>query len=72
MASRISEVLEILTDGRWHMLSEIKERTRLSECQIKKIVTFLKEYKFVATDDKDKEVKLEPVIWDFLREETTS
>jgi DNA-binding IclR family transcriptional regulator len=71
-ASQISEILEILTDGRWHMLDEIQRKTRLNNAQIEKIMTFLQKYEFVAVDETGKEVRLLDTVREFLNEKTTS
>jgi DNA-binding IclR family transcriptional regulator len=58
--------LEILSDGRWHLLEEIRQKTKLNDNQIQQITTFLKEYEFVAMDETKKEMKLEEAVKKFL------
>jgi hypothetical protein len=54
--------LEILSDGRWHMLEEIQQKVKLNSDQIQQIVAFLREYEFVIIDDLKKEMKLEKTV----------
>jgi DNA-binding IclR family transcriptional regulator len=64
--SKIAQVLEVLEDGRWHALSEIQEKTGLSESQIQQTVAFLKEYGFIVVNEAGREIKLEEIVREFL------
>jgi DNA-binding IclR family transcriptional regulator len=59
MARKIAEILEILSDGQWHMLEEIQHEMKLDESQIWQIAEFLKEYEFITINETKKEMKLE-------------
>jgi predicted transcriptional regulator len=48
----MAEVLEILDDGHWHLISELQTETNLNASQSKKIIEFLKAYEFVTVDQK--------------------
>ena len=69
---RIAEILEILNDGKWHLIEEIHVRMHLGENQVQQIVAFLKEYEFVALDRKKKEIRLEDAVRKFLMQTATS
>ena len=69
---KIAEVLEMLEDGRWHTLKEIREKIKLSENKIQQIVEFLKGYGFVLMDEKKGWIKLDETVREFLRQTATS
>jgi len=69
---KIAEVLEMLEDGRWHTLKEIREKIKLSENKIQQIVEFLKGYGFVLMDEEKGWVKLDETVKEFLRQTATS
>ena len=65
-ARKIGEILEMLSDGQWHMLEEIQQRMKLDESQIRQIADFLKEYEFITIDEAKKGIKLEKSVREFL------
>ena len=69
---KIAEVLEMLEDGRWHTLKEIREKIKLSENKIQQIVEFLKGYGFVLMNEEKGWVKLDETVKEFLRQTATS
>jgi len=69
---KIAEVLEMLEDGRWHTLKEIREKIKLSENKIQQIVEFLKGYGFVLIDEEKSWIKLDETVKEFLRQTATS
>ena len=69
---KITEVLEMLEDGRWHTLKEIREKIKLSENKIQQIVEFLKGYGFVLMDEEKGWIKLDETVKEFLRQTATS
>jgi hypothetical protein len=68
---RIAEVLEILYDGQWHLTEEIRNKTKLTENQVKQIADFLQKYDFVAIDEANDKVRLNDDVRKFLRQTTT-
>jgi DNA-binding IclR family transcriptional regulator len=70
--SKIGKILEILSDEKWHRVEEIQQKMKLNENQLQQIIRFLKEYSFIVTDEKDKEIKLEETVRIFLKQEATS
>ena len=58
MASKIVNALEILKDGKWHTLAEIRQKLGINEEQIKRTTEFLTEYEFVISDEEKKRIKL--------------
>ncbi len=68
---RIAEILEILNDGQWHLLAEIKKRMKLTDGQIKQVADFLREYNFVTIDDANSKVKINEDVRKFLSQSAT-
>ena len=72
MALKIEEVLEMLSDGEWHSLEEIRKKMNLNRNQIQQIAGFLKQYEFVRVDETEKRMRIEEAVRKFLVEEATS
>jgi predicted transcriptional regulator len=68
----MAEVLEILDDGHWHLMSDVQTETNLNASQSKEIIEFLKAYEFVTVDQKKNRVKLKEAVRKFLTQEVTS
>jgi hypothetical protein len=68
---RIAEILEILNDGQWHLLAEIRKRMKLTDGQIKQVADFLREYNFVTIDDANSKAKLNEDVRKFLSQSAT-
>ena len=71
MVSKITEILETLSDGKWHSLEEIQQRMKLSGIQVQKITIFLKEYNFVAIDEENKKIRINKNVRKFLTQAVT-
>jgi hypothetical protein len=71
-ARRIAEVLEILTDGEWHGLDDIRKRTKLRKHQVLQIIGFLEDYKFIMAKETKKEIKLKETVRKFLTQGATA
>jgi transcription initiation factor IIE alpha subunit len=70
--SRMTKVLEMLIDGRWHTLKEIQQKTKLDKNQIRQVVRFLERYGFISVDKTVREVILDKTVQKFLSEKSTS
>ncbi|MGC8939405.1 MAG: hypothetical protein ACP5IM_02485 [Candidatus Bathyarchaeia archaeon] len=55
----IAKALEVLVDGEWHTLEELKRKTKLKEKQLAQIIKFLEEYNLIIEEHKTKNIKLE-------------
>jgi len=71
MAFKVAEVLDILNDGNWHRLEEVRRKMNLNRNQIQQIAGFLKEYEFVAIDETQKRMRIEETVRKFLTQEAT-
>ena len=56
--SKITIVLEILGDGKWHGIDELLQSLSLSEDKFRELTSFLNAYSFVKFDDKHRRVKI--------------
>ncbi len=67
----MAEILEMLNDGRWHLISDVEAKMNLNASQSKEIIKFLKTYEFVSVDQKNR-VKLKEAVREFLSQGVTS
>ena len=56
--SKITMMLDILGDGRWHGVEALLAGLELSEHEFWEIMAFLNKYGFVKIDEKNKRVKI--------------
>ncbi|MGB8779954.1 MAG: hypothetical protein WCD81_04810 [Candidatus Bathyarchaeia archaeon] len=69
---RIAEILEILGDGEWHTLDDVRKEMGLNENQVKRITEFLSEYEFIAVDNSKSKMKIKEAVRSFLLQPATS
>ncbi|MGQ9641241.1 MAG: hypothetical protein ACUVUF_03845 [Candidatus Bathycorpusculaceae bacterium] len=63
----MTKILELLSDGEWHTLDEIRRRTELTKRNITRIIQFLEEYNFVAVNEEEEgKIKLNENVRKFL------
>jgi len=62
----------MLSDGKWYLLTEIRQRARVDEEQLRQIMDFLKEYDFVTWDKAKKKVKLNKMAQKFFTQTTSA
>ena len=72
MALRVAEVLEILSDGKWHTLEQVRRGMKLDRNQIRQIAEFLEKYEFVTVDEARKRMRIEEAVREFLAVGSTS
>ncbi len=72
MATKIAEILELLSDGQWHDMDDVRKRLMLNADQFKQTVKFLKEYDFVEIDQANHRLKIEKTAGEFLAQKSTS
>lgn len=66
------EILELLNDGKWHSVEEIRWKMRLKEHEVHKIVTFLEEYNFILLEKTRGTIKIEETARRFLIQSASS
>jgi DNA-binding IclR family transcriptional regulator len=57
VAFKISRVLEMLGDGKWHGMKEIQQLMNLNERELQEITRFLTTYDFAEVDKANKRVR---------------
>ena len=56
--SKITLILEMLSDGKWHGMEELQLRLGLNEREVQEIATFLNKYTFVKIDEEHRKVRI--------------
>jgi len=68
----MARALEILVDGKWHALKEIKQKTELNKNQIQQVIEFLERYGFISVDKMARKIRLDKSVEKFLAQNSTS
>jgi hypothetical protein len=58
LAYKVTRLLEILGDGKWHGTEKLRQLMGLSDCELKEITNFLSAYDFAEVDEAKKRVKI--------------
>ena len=58
MAYKMSKLLEIIGDGKWHGTDQLKQLMDLNDCEMEQVTDFLDKYDFAQVDDGKKRVKI--------------
>ncbi len=58
MVPKITMILDILSDGKWHGTEELLLRLELNEHKLQEVTTFLNNYDFVKIDKKNRKVRI--------------
>ena len=66
MAAKIAEFLDILSDGRWHMMTSIQAEINLDEKIVQQIVLFLNKYGFIKVNHENGKVRVSKSVRDFI------
>ena len=69
LVSKVTTILEVLSDGEWHAVEELQQLTQLNENQVREIAAFLYEYDFVKMDAKNNNVRIRACIQEFLAQQ---
>ena len=62
----INEVMSLLESGNWLNLEEIMSKCSSPQCNIEKVLDFLKQFDFLQVNDKQQVFRLEPKVTNFL------
>ncbi len=57
--SKITMVLEILGDGKWHRIEDLLLSLNVSEHKFRELTSFLNAYSFVKVDEKNGRVRID-------------
>jgi len=58
VVSKVMVILELLNDGKWHVIEELLFSSGLSEPKFQEITRFLTKYSFIMVDEENKRVKV--------------
>ena len=58
VTSKITLILEVLGDGKWHGIEEMRQQTDLTSEEMTEITAFLGKYGFAEIDDANSKVKI--------------
>ena len=58
MAYKLTRLLEIISDGKWHETDQLNQLMDLSDCEVEEITDFLGKYDFAQVDEDKKRVKI--------------
>ena len=58
MAYKITMLLEVLGDGKWHEIEQLHQLMNIYDCEITEIMAFLNKYDFAEVDHAKKRVRL--------------
>ena len=70
MVAKLARVLEILTDGEWHRIDELGQKTELDKMRMQKIIEFLERYCFISANRMKEKVMLDETVQKFLAQES--
>lgn len=71
MTSKITIVLEVLGDGKWHGIEEMRQQTDLTSEEMTEIAEFLGKYGFAEIDDANSKVKINRAFKKILAQNVT-
>ncbi len=58
MAYKLTRLLEIIGDGKWHETDQLQQFIDLNDCEMQGITDFLGKYDFAEVDDHNKRVRI--------------
>ncbi len=58
MSSKITVILDVLGDGKWHETGELEQQAKLDGRQVQEVIRFLGEFDFVKIDSPRKKVRM--------------
>ncbi len=71
VASKVAEILEIISDGNWHNLSKVQEEVKVPSEKMVEILGFLSKYEFLKVDYVNERVRVAGSVRKFLAENAT-
>jgi len=58
MVFKMTMILDLLSDGEWHSISELTEKLRLAGCEVEPRLDFLNEFDLAKLDVEDGKVRI--------------
>ncbi len=62
----------MLSDGKWHTVEEIRQKTQLGENQVQRLTEFLREYDFIIVDETRTKIRVNETAQGFLTQKTNA
>ena len=59
MANKLCDLLDMLSDGKWHEADQLRQSMNLPEDEMKEILDFLGKYHFAEVDEKKDRLKVD-------------
>ncbi|MEM4704394.1 MAG: hypothetical protein QXJ02_04925 [Candidatus Bathyarchaeia archaeon] len=69
--SKLEVLLELLADGEWHEIEELRQLLGLDVCTVEEVMEFLCEYAFAQVDKEHRLVRVNPDFKKLLFETAT-
>lgn len=66
VVSKITNILEMLCDGKCHGLDELREKIRLTEFQVIEAIRFLSQYNFVKVSQDSDRIEVSKDVQEFF------
>jgi DNA-binding IclR family transcriptional regulator len=61
----------VLSDGEWHTLREVQQRTKLNKDKVQRLTEFLKDYGFIVVDETKEIIRLDGAVQELVRQTST-
>jgi len=58
LASKISMILDLLSDGKWHSIAGLSRKSSLDSREIEELLSFLDKYEFAKVDFESGKAKI--------------
>jgi hypothetical protein len=71
MGSKITMILEMLSDGKWHETKELQQQAEIDEYQMQEVTKFLNEFDFVKAVRANKKVRISESYQELLAQTST-
>ncbi len=66
MSSVVEALLEMLSDGKWHGLAELRQQIGVAAYQMQGLAAFLSRFDFAVVDEANEKVKINGDFQEFL------
>jgi DeoR/GlpR family transcriptional regulator of sugar metabolism len=62
----VDEILNFLSDGRWHSVRSLVKRFNISEATVRKVLDFLADFDFIVQNLEENKVKVSEDYFSFI------
>lgn len=64
----LDEILELLKDGNWHPLDELRMKAAVNQHRVQPLIDFLASHDFVELDETQRTARLTPLTHEFVQD----